>query len=132
MALVWMDDWQFECCGEPFAVGDRVEWLLLPIQDREWFADALGPELAEELDLHEEHHGGEPEGHPRTTGTVTSIRAAFCRSGPRAGGDPGTHYPIPGTGRVESLRRADRGVIPPCDPLGEQFVGFLVDLDVWA
>ena len=25
---VLVDDWQFECCGEPFAVGDEVSWTL--------------------------------------------------------------------------------------------------------
>jgi hypothetical protein len=26
--LVLVDDWQFECCGEPFGIGDEVAWTL--------------------------------------------------------------------------------------------------------
>lgn len=25
---MFVQDWQLECCGDPFAVGDRVEWTL--------------------------------------------------------------------------------------------------------
>ncbi|MET8471047.1 DUF6578 domain-containing protein [Streptomyces sp. NPDC006422] len=27
---VWYDDWQMECCGTPFSVGDEVAWPLRP------------------------------------------------------------------------------------------------------
>ncbi|MEB8342728.1 DUF6578 domain-containing protein [Streptomyces endophyticus] len=26
---VWYEDWQMECCGTPFSVGDEVEWPLV-------------------------------------------------------------------------------------------------------
>ncbi len=32
---VWVDDWQYQCCGEPFKVGSPVEWTLT--LDREDF-----------------------------------------------------------------------------------------------
>ncbi|MHA6784578.1 DUF6578 domain-containing protein [Pseudonocardia saturnea] len=38
---VWMDSWQYECCGAPFAVGDRVRWTLQPA-DLEFLAPPLG------------------------------------------------------------------------------------------
>lgn len=25
---VFYDDWQMQCCGDPFTIGDRVEWLV--------------------------------------------------------------------------------------------------------
>ena len=28
MLLVWVDAWQMQCCGDPFAVGSSVEWTL--------------------------------------------------------------------------------------------------------
>lgn len=31
MSAVWpvlVEDWQLDCCGEPFAVGERVRWTL--------------------------------------------------------------------------------------------------------
>ena len=36
MALVWYSSWQMECCGDPFAVGDTVDWDLAPSTDLEW------------------------------------------------------------------------------------------------
>lgn len=42
MLLVWVDAWQMQCCGDPFAVGSRVAWTLSE-PDREWLAsDADG------------------------------------------------------------------------------------------
>lgn len=38
---VWMDSWQYECCGDPFAVGDRVRWSLRPA-DLGFLAPVLG------------------------------------------------------------------------------------------
>lgn len=26
---IWMDDWEMQCCGEPFEVGSRVTWTLV-------------------------------------------------------------------------------------------------------
>lgn len=124
MVRVFMDEWQFECCGESFAVGDRVEWLLVPVEDRGWFTDLLGSELAEELDFREEHHGGAPEGSVPTAGTVGSIRAAFQRYVPRLKGDR-TRYVIPGVSRLDWLDRAEI----PADDKDERFVGFLVELE---
>lgn len=51
---VWVDSWQFECCGDDFAVGDRVRWTLQPA-DLEFLAPPLGDLLpawsAEDLPL---------------------------------------------------------------------------------
>lgn len=41
---VWVDEWQYACCGEPFAVGDRVSWTLHPA-DLEFLAPVLGAHL---------------------------------------------------------------------------------------
>ncbi|MGQ0573339.1 MAG: DUF6578 domain-containing protein [Pseudonocardia sp.] len=39
---VWLAGWQHECCGEPFAVGDAVRWLLTAA-DGPFLARVLGP-----------------------------------------------------------------------------------------
>lgn len=129
MALVFMEGWQLECCGERFTVGDRVEWTLQPIEGRAWYSDALGSALADELAFHEEHHGGALQGHPQTAGTVTSIRAAFCRYGSQPGEDPRNRYPIAGTGRLERIERADPTDLLARVPSDDQFVGLVIDLD---
>lgn len=30
---VFVQDWQFECCGEPFAIGDEVAWTLVFVSE---------------------------------------------------------------------------------------------------
>jgi hypothetical protein len=44
-----MEDWQHECCGEPFALGDAVTWPVVPVQDRHRLAAALGPEVTADV-----------------------------------------------------------------------------------
>jgi hypothetical protein len=53
--LLW--EWEWECCGEPFAVGDRVEFGVVAADDavRELCAPAAEPEFVET------HHEREPE-----------------------------------------------------------------------
>lgn len=41
MATVWVDDWQYQCCGTPFAVGDQVSWTLTADSD-DFLVRALG------------------------------------------------------------------------------------------
>jgi Family of unknown function (DUF6578) len=42
---VYVDDWQLECCGDPFAVGDEVAWTLV-LSDRH----SLPPEFETDFD----------------------------------------------------------------------------------
>lgn len=74
------DDWQMECCGEPFSVGDEVRWQPAP----------RGPD-----DLAAETHGPGPDDAPETVGTVRSIQVvtegyAATRPGSR------TYEPVAG------------------------------------
>lgn len=100
--LYW--GWQYECCGDPFRVGDEVEWpLSLNVAGEPWMPTAWSLETeirATDVDghsvrvgdavayaedplteprtapvmLYEEHHGGIPENFPATRGTVARIR----------------------------------------------------------
>lgn len=125
MVTVWVDGWQLECCGEPFAVGQEVSWVLRDL-DREWLASFLGGGLAGSVDKAEEHHGNEPEGVPPTVGTVVSIEAVHCRYAPLSPDVNGLH-PVAGSGTTVSVRNTavagqDRGDLT--------FVGYLVGLAV--
>ena len=60
---VYYESWQLQCCGQPFAVGDKVEWTgILPNE----YKNAHGILI----DFEEEHHGFATLG---ITGTVTKI-----------------------------------------------------------
>jgi len=74
---VMVSNWEQECCGSPFGVGDDVRWDLTWSQ--EWISRALGPEAAENVDYAETHHGGDYSPRTSVTGNVTSIRAVSQR-----------------------------------------------------
>ena len=123
---VWMDDWQMQCCGEPFTVGDEVGWTLRD-PDTEWLELVLGSELANAVDSAEEHHGGIEEGVTPTVGIVTSIHAVRCRYAPLPD-EAETHLaPVAGSGTLDAVRSAD-GWTP--DRRGLRFAGYLVQLEV--
>ncbi|MFI1995628.1 DUF6578 domain-containing protein [Actinoplanes sp. NPDC020271] len=118
---IWVDDWQMQCCGEPFAVGDEVSWTLRA-PDTEWLEPVLGKDLAAGIDLAEEHHGGVEE-TPPTVGTVVAIRAVHCRYGPLAGG--AGLGPVAGSGVISTVRSAD-GWTPDRGDL--KFAGYVVEV----
>ncbi|MDQ1204021.1 DUF6578 domain-containing protein [Microbacterium sp. SORGH_AS_0862] len=65
--LLW--EWEWACCGEPFAVGDRVEFGVVDAEKgvRELCAPAADPVFVET------HHEREPE--LRISGVVRSVAA---------------------------------------------------------
>ncbi len=58
---VYYADWQMECCGTPFAVGDEIAWRLLPAAQED---DCYG------ATARVEHHGGPDR---ETVGRVRAI-----------------------------------------------------------
>ncbi|GAB7029359.1 hypothetical protein JCM4914_08200 [Streptomyces platensis subsp. malvinus] len=121
---MWMDGWQMECCGEPFAIGSEVDWAVVA-PDREWLTKVLGAQTAATVDGVEEHHGGGPEHAAPVRGTVTGISAVHCRFAPLPGGADHTRYPVPGSGTLTPLSSAPRW---NAGRDGLSFVGFLVEL----
>jgi hypothetical protein len=99
---VWVDEWQFDCCGEPFGVGSVVSWRIGPTSD--FLADMLGPGAGVTIDAFEDHHIGLPAGTPPTRGTVLAIHGAYQRYAHRGKGDP-TRYPVSGSGVLVLLAR---------------------------
>lgn len=121
---VWIDDWQMQCCGEPFAVGSLVTWTTYPISDRGWFAGFLDDATAAAITDHEDHHCSTDERSQVRSGVVRSIDAVFCRYRRRGN----TMSPIEGSGVLLPRTTADgwEGDDPSDDEL--RFVGYLVDL----
>ncbi|MDG4772993.1 DUF6578 domain-containing protein [Solwaraspora sp. WMMD792] len=121
---VWLDSWQMQCCGEPFALGDEVAWTLHD-PNVEWLSEVLGADLAGRVDAAEEHHGGVAASVSVTVGTVASIQTAHCRYAPHADGPDNYLYPVPGSGAVSAVSSAD-GWPPESEDL--RFVGYVVQL----
>ncbi len=121
---VWVQDWQMQCCGEPFAVGDEVAWTLRGM-DSEWLEEVLDADVARGVNAAEEHHGGVGEDAEVTVGTVVSIEAVHCRYAPRPDGHERMFHPVPGSGAVSAVDSAD-GWTPDRGDL--TFVGYMVRL----
>ncbi|WP_157548714.1 DUF6578 domain-containing protein [Nonomuraea candida] len=75
---VWVDDWQMQCCGEPFQIGSTVSWTLHPA-DRDWLTRVLGEETAATIDWSEEHHSDESPDALRVEARVIGISAVHAR-----------------------------------------------------
>lgn len=73
MTRVWLTNWEWSCCGEPFAVSDRVDFGIEHRGADEWLIDTLGAEIAATVDAVESHH--EHEFVDRVRGRVTAIQA---------------------------------------------------------
>jgi hypothetical protein len=45
---VWLEGWEWERCGEPFAVGSEVEWDLVPmtVEGVSWLGEPLSMDTA--------------------------------------------------------------------------------------
>ena len=126
---VWLESWEWQCCGEPFAVGSEVEWGLMPIlpDDRSYLVDGLGSELVDGITHFETHHADLDE-DPRPTptpGRVASITAVYWARAPRSS-EENVYYPVPGTAVLEARDRAG-GSEPETDD-GPQFEGYIVEL----
>ena len=31
----WLEDWEWQCCGDPFSIGSEVEWELVSSHERD-------------------------------------------------------------------------------------------------
>ncbi|MYX34948.1 MULTISPECIES: DUF6578 domain-containing protein [unclassified Streptomyces] len=118
---IWIDDWQIQCCGQNFALGDVVSWNLLEV-DPEDYADVLGSERAAAIDFCEEHHGQEGEQEP-TELQVLTIAEVHCRYEVRPDGAATALYPLPGTTVLVPVRKADGWAKAQPDV---RFAGYLV------
>jgi hypothetical protein len=130
---VWIEAWEWQCCGDPFKLGSNVMWGLLPASAhlRSALAVEFGEGVAQQLTHYETHHeiDGDPETVP-TRGRVEAIDAAFCVLEARP--DNARFYePIAGSGVLESRQSAD-GWEPEDEPGGKRyrrFSGYIVTLD---
>ena len=130
---VWIDGWQACCCGEPFSVGSDVEWRLNPVSadERSWFAEPLGDDIAASITHCENHHSGAGRVSPDLTrGRVESITAVYWSVGPRPGKDKrhpdNALYPVVGSALLEER---DTGTGSEPKPFKDaSFPGYIVEL----
>ncbi|MFF7339054.1 DUF6578 domain-containing protein [Streptomyces sp. NPDC008163] len=119
---IWVDDWQMQCCGEPFAPGGVVSWTLMEV-DPEDYADLVGEERADGIDFREEHHGAE-EGRAPASLEVLSVVEVHCRYGVPPGATDRVNYAVPGTTVLVPVEAAADGWAKARE--GVAFAGYLV------
>ena len=73
MTRVWLTEWEWACCGDPFAVGDEVDFGVETRTTYPAVADMLGMELVATVDAMESHH--EEEFTDRVRGRVVAVHA---------------------------------------------------------
>jgi hypothetical protein len=124
---VWVDAWQLQCCGVPFAVGQEISWRLSEDVDTDWLTSVLGTEAAQAIRFSYEHHGRLLEDTPHTRGKVLQIKAAHSRYAPAVGGNGSPLHPVSGSGHLAAVDSADGWA---AEARNMHFNGYIVDLDV--
>ena len=127
LEVVWVADWEMQCCGVPFSVGQKVEWLLSTEDPagNEWLDAVLGPDQAARVTASYDHHsGGSPS---EQTGVVRAINAVHCRY--RLVGNK-TYVPVDGSGTFEARTSATGWEDDSGRREERRFVGYLVELDI--
>ena len=118
-----MDDWQLECCGDPFSVGERVSWTVV-VADDGYLSNILGAD-ADSITHAEEHHSDDTANLPSVTGLVRSIHVVHYRlaASPQ---DSRMYYPVQGSGVLVSVQTAAGHEEPPP---GLHHGGYVIALD---
>lgn len=94
MIRVFYEDWQMECCGRAFSVGDEVRWRLAALDEEQ-----LGEGACHGAWVRVENHG---DIRHRTTGRVRSIDLVHQEYAERIPGSR-TLEPVPGTVSLEPV-----------------------------
>lgn len=71
MTRVWLEKWEWSCCGDPFAVGDEVDFGIRSRTPHSSMGELLDSELFNTVDAIESHH--EEEFTDRVRGRVTAV-----------------------------------------------------------
>ena len=121
--LVWVEGWQQQCCGEPFAVGGTVRWQLAGPGPGGLPVPPLAPAQPDlHVDAVEDHHGTRTVTRV-VTGRVDAVRALVVQLAP-VPGRPHSVAPVPASGRLRTVYRSDGAEVRD-----RGFMGYLVTLD---
>ena len=121
LVRVFVEDWQYECCGEPFAVGEVVTWNVAPVPEGDETLRAARVEAVED------HHDMAEEPTREVRGRVEGIAVLVREFAQRP---DGVWAPIPGRFRLNALDRSPAAgfVYEAADGERWKQVGMVVDL----
>lgn len=117
MTRVWLDAGEWECCGDPFAVGDQVQFVIGRRSLPPAFVRELGEELASTIDAVETRHPEIPT-DDRVRGRVTGVHVVtqenlhrFDLRRPGHGAPPDAEMPAEGESWPFSGRDVGNGLV---------------------
>ena len=73
---VFYEDWQMQCCGEPFKIGDTVKWLVIRNPNLTFTIDVGN------IDYCYEAHEPDADILSEFVGTVTAIKHLYAQYSP--------------------------------------------------
>ncbi len=107
---VWLETWEWACCGDPFGVGDEVDLLVDRRTPSAAFVENAGATLAATIDAIESHHQETPDvTEDRVRGRVHAIHAVVQEHVERR------HLRRPGFGAPPDARMPAEGEEWPFD-----------------
>ena len=120
---VFVSDWQYECCGDPFAVGDEVTWTVEPTPPGDETLRAAG------VEAYEDHHEMAESPTREVSGTVRGIAILARQFREDA---EGVWRPVKGRFRLHEIDRSPRAgfVYELTDSERWKQTGMVVDLDL--
>ncbi len=118
--VVWIADWELQCCGEPFAVGDVVSWRIRAEPSLHW-PSPRDAEVVGAVAWAYDHHSDEVE--TPTSVAVRAINAVYQRFEAHNG----TLVPLPGSTVLQPRTRAD-GREQDDGPL--RFIGYTAEVEL--
>jgi len=69
--VIAVESWQMQCCGNPFRIGENVEWFVCKYEETSVITGCF-------LEYIYEAHGSDWQGIFKITGAVAGIKALFC------------------------------------------------------
>lgn len=121
---VWIDSWQQECCGEAWAVGDRVTFTVLrPAADA--FAETFPEDSGVTIDWYEEHHPDKRTRLETVEGVIVDAAGVQRRYAPQLGAPVNNLYPVPGSALLTPVTKSDGD-----ERRLEGFAGYVVTLQI--
>ena len=115
--VVYIEDWQMQCCGTPFIIGDCVEWTVID------YGDDFRDQFVKPDYYYENHGSAQSKELFRLTGTVASIKACYYTLEHKSG-----------EGKIASLVYVNSIEVTEADGWnkdidGKQFGSYIVELD---
>jgi hypothetical protein len=69
--VVYIEDWQMQCCGTPFRIGDNINWTVIE------YGDGFRDQQYKPDFYYENHGSAQSEQIYKLTATVVSIKACY-------------------------------------------------------